>query len=161
MIPRQRFTVNNQLSAAHIGRKAHRSLSVLLFLACGMWLIGLGFYFAVLRPPLLPEDARYIGVRAELNQSALPGLTGWLRHVFTVMGGFMVASGVLTSFLAATAVSSRQKGTGMVLVVVGLATVGTMSWTNFAIDSDFKWLLVAPVVLWFAGIAVYARARRE
>ena len=133
----------------------------MLFLACGMWLIGLGIYFAVLRPPLLPEDARYIGARAELNQSTLAGLTGWLRHVFTVMGGFMVASGVLTSFLAATAVSSRQKGTGMVLVVVGLATVVTMSWTNFAIDSAFKWLLVAPVVLWSAGIAAYAFERRD
>ena len=143
-------------------RKARRKLSVLIFLACGIWLIGLGSYFALLRPALLPEDVRYMGAAGALQtQSALPGLKRWLGHVFVVMGGFMIASGMLTTFLAATAVVARQKGTGMVLLVTGLATVLTMSWTNFAIDSQFKWMLLAPVVLWFAGLGAYARERRD
>ncbi len=136
-----------------------RRISVLIFQTCGIWLMGLGVYFALLRPSLLPEDPRYIGSSLAQITSALPGLDRWLRHVFIVMGGFMAASGLLTTFLAATAVSARQKGTGIVLLVAGFATVVTMSATNFVIDSDFKWLLLAPVVLWFAGIAVYAIER--
>jgi uncharacterized membrane protein HdeD (DUF308 family) len=78
-----------------------------------------------------------------------------LNRVFAVMGGFMAATGLLTAFLAVTAVSARRKGTGVVLFLAGLVSVATMSWTNFAIDSNFKWLLLAPAVLWFAGIATY------
>ena len=121
--------------------------------------MGLGLYFALLRPALLPEDPRYIGSSLAQIKSALPGLDRWLRHVFLVMGGFMAASGLFTAFLAATAVSARRKGTALVLLLAGLATVVTMSATNFAIDSSFKWLLLAPVVLWFAGIAAYAIER--
>ena len=69
----------------------------------------------------------------------------------------MAASGLLTSFLAFTVVSARRKGLGTVLLLVGAATVMTMSWTNFAIDSNFKWLILAPAVLWSAGMAFYAR----
>ena len=136
-----------------------RSVSFLIFLTCGIWLIGLGVYFALLRPALLPEDLRYIGSSRAQIQSALPGLDRWLSHVFIVMGGFMAAFGLLTTVLAATAVSARRQGTSIVLLLAGLATVVTMSWTNFAIDSSFKWLLLAPAVLWFAGIASYAFER--
>lgn len=125
-------------------------------MTCGIWLIALGLYFALLRPALLPEDPRYIGSSLAQIQTALPGLERWLRHVFIVMGGFMAASGLLTMFLAATAISARQAGTGIVLLLAGLATVVTMSWTNFVIDSNFKWLLLAPAVLWIVGIAAYA-----
>ena len=134
---------------------------MLIFLTCGIWLIGLGSYFALLRPALLPEDRRYLGASLAQIQSALPSLESWLSHVFTVLGGFMAASGLLTTFLAATAVSARQKGTGIVLLLAGLATVVTMSWTNFAIDSNFKWLLFVPAVLWLVGIASYLLERRN
>lgn len=128
----------------------------MIFLICGIWLIGLGLYFAFLRPALLPEDPRYIGRSLAQMQSAVPGLERWLSRVFTVMGGFMAGCGFLTTYLAATAVSTRQKGTGIVLVLAGLSTVATMSWTNFAIDSNFKWLLLGPAVLWFAGLVCYS-----
>lgn len=133
-----------------------RRISVVIFLICGIWLIGLGLYFAFLRPALLPEDPRYIGRSLAQMQSAVPGLERWLSRVFTVMGGFMAGSGFLTTYLAATAVSTRRKGTGIVLVLAGLSTVATMSWTNFAIDSNFKWLLLGPAVLWFAGLVCYS-----
>lgn len=142
-------------------RRFRRRISVLIFLTCGIWLIGLGLYFALLRPALLPEDPRYIGRSLAQIQSALPGLERWLSHVFTVMGGFIAACGFLTAFLATTAVSTRQKGTGTVLLLAGLSTVLTMSWTNFAIDSNFKWLLLVPAVLWFAGIAFYVLEGRK
>lgn len=141
-------------------RKAGHRISVLIFLTCGIWLVGLGMYFALLRPPLLPEDPRFIGSSLAQIQSTVPGLGRWLGHVFVVMGGFMVAAGVLTTFVAVTAVSAHRKGTGGVLLLTGLASVGTMSWTNFAIDSNFKWVLLVPAVLWLAGIASYVFERR-
>ncbi len=136
-------------------------MAFIIFLTCGIWLMGLGLYFALLRPALLLEDPRYIGSSLAQVQSALPGLDRWLRHVFIVMGAFMAASGLLTIFVAATAVSAQRKGTGIVLLLTGLATVVTMSWTNFVIDSNFKWLLLAPTILWFVGIAAYAHERHD
>ena len=135
--------------------------SVILFVACGVWLIALGSYFALLRPSLLPEDARFIGATVGAIESELPGLARWLGHVFTVMGGFMFAAGALTIALATSRAPAR-KGMGIVLVAAGLATVVTMSWVNFVIDSQFKWLLLAPAVAWCAGIAahVYEGRRR-
>ena len=60
----------------------------------GAYQIGLGLYFAALRPPLLPEDARFIGPPQP------PGLAPWLDLVFTVMGGQMAAVGFLLCALA-------------------------------------------------------------
>ena len=142
-------------------RKPRGRISFIVYLTCGIWLIGHGLYFALLRPALLPEDPRYIGSSLAQIQSALPGLERWLNRVFMVMGGFIAASGLLTIFVAATAVSAQRKGTGIVLLLTGLATVVTMSWTNFVIDSNFKWLLLAPAVLWFAGIAAYVHERHD
>ncbi len=42
----------------------------------------------------------------------------------------------------------------------GLLTVTTMSWTNFVLDSDFKWLLLAPPIAWLFGLVSYAAGRR-
>jgi hypothetical protein len=129
-----------------------RRFSVLSFLVCGAYLIGLGVYFAFFRPALLPEDPRFIGSSLAQIRALLPGLEGWLGHVFTVMGGFMAGAGMLTVLVATTLGSEGRKGTAIVLALAGLATVVTMSWTNFAIDSDFKWLLLVPAVLWSAGV---------
>ena len=138
-----------------------RRISVLSFTVCGLYLIGLGLYFVLFRPALLPEDPRYIGSSLGQIQAALPGLERWLGHVFDVMGGFMAGAGLLTVLVATGAVSARQKGTAVILALAGLATVGMMSWTNFAIASDFKWLLVAPAVLWLLGICSYLMEGRR
>ena len=130
--------------------------SVIIFLTCGVWLLALGSYFALLRPALLPEDLRYIGGNGGIDPVSLLGLDRWLHRVFVVMGGFIAACGVLTAFLAVTAVAERRARTNVVLCLVGLATVATMSWTNFVIESDFKWLLLVPAALWAAGLAAYA-----
>lgn len=143
------------------GGKSRLRISALIFLACGVWLIGFGLYFALLRPALLPEDLRFMGSSLPQIQAALPGLERWLRHVFVVMGGFMAAAGILTVYLAAIAVSARREGSGIVLFLAGLVTVVIMSWTNFAIDSNFKWVLLAPAVLWLTGIACYVLERRN
>ena len=128
-----------------------------IFIVCGIWLIGLGLYFAILRPALLPEDLRYIGASVQDIQSATPGIARWLHRVFTVMGGFIVGAGVLSIAVAMNASRMRKNVTLTVLALTGVSTVGLMSLTNFQIDSDFKWLLLIPPLLWLAGLISYQR----
>ena len=66
---------------------ARQNIASWMLVACGAWLVGLGFYFIVLRPPLLPEDVRFTGTTIDHLRSSLPGLERWLSKVFTVMGG--------------------------------------------------------------------------
>ena len=89
----------------------NRQVSAGMIIACGVWLVGLGLYFIVLRPPLLPEDPRFMGTTLAQIRTAVPGLESWLRKVFTVMGGFMASAGVLTVFVATAAMPARLKGT--------------------------------------------------
>ncbi len=131
-----------------------------LFAACGIWLIGLGGYFMFVRPSFLPEDLRYIGASATQVEALLPQMASWLRNVFTVMGGFMAACGALVVFVSVRVVPQRAQGTGIALGVSGLLTVATMSWINFALDSDFKWLLLVPALAWLVGLVAYATGTR-
>ena len=132
-----------------------RPVSTWMLTACGVWLVGLGLYFIVLRPALLPEDPRFMGTTLVQIRTAVPGLESWLKKVFTVMGGFMTGAGVLTVFVASSAMPSRLKGTSWVIAVAGALTVALMSATNFALDSEFKWLLLFPVLSWLAGLVFY------
>ncbi len=122
-----------------------------IFVACGVWLIGLGGYFMLARPPLLPEDFRYLGTSAIQVEMLLPRLASWLRNMFTVTGGFMAGCGVLMIFVSVRAIPQYLPGVGIALGCAGLLTVATMSWTHFVLDSDFKWLLLAPAVAWLSG----------
>lgn len=132
--------------------RRERAGRALLF-ACGVWLVGLGIYFILIRPPLLPEDPRYIGLAMEEIQRSVPGLAAWLRKVFTVMGGFMAAAGALTLLLAVQPASLRGPRVVVALAVAGASGVGLMSAVNFALHSDFRWLLLAPALLWLAAVA--------
>ena len=67
----------------------------------------------------------------------------------------MAGAGVLTVFVAATAMRLGLKGTPWVVALSGGLTVGLMSATNFALHSDFKWLLLGPALIWLAGLAVH------
>lgn len=134
-----------------------------IFAACGIWLIGLGGYFVFVRSPLLPEDLRFIGSTAKEVEALLPQLAAWLRNVFTVLGGFIAGCGVLVLFMSGRVGLQSAPRTGVALGVTGLLTVATMSWINFALDSDFKWLLLVPALVWLLGLVTYAtgwRAKR-
>ena len=132
-------------------------LSAKAFLVCGLWLIALGFYFIFLRPALLPEDPRYIGSSIEAIRAAVPGLERWLGHVFNVMGGFMVVSGVMTLLVVRRAFARHDRATFAGLLIAGVAGVTLMSATNFLLHSDFRWELLLPALLWGAGIFCYLR----
>lgn len=136
-----------------------RQASRWMLAACGVWLMALGLYFIVLRPPLLPEDPRFMGTTLEQIRISVPGLEGWLRKVFTVMGGFMAGAGVLTVFVATVAMPLRLSGTPWALGISGALTVVLMSATNFALHSDFRWLLLLPALVWLAGLVFYLSNR--
>ena len=142
-------------------RKSRPPISMFFFIACGIWLIGLGLYFIFLRPPLLPEDLRYMETSIGDIQSAIPGLERWTNRVFTVMGGFMMGSGLLTILAAMNISTLREKRTWIFLMLAGLFTVGTMSLTNFQLNSDFKWLLLMPSLLWVIGLVFLMIIRRS
>ena len=133
-----------------------------LLAACGVWLVGLGLYFIVLRPPLLPEDPRFMGTTIEQLRVAAPGLEAWLKHVFRVMGGFMAGAGVLTVFVAMCRETSQPRAASWAIGAIGLAgalTVGLMSATNFALHSDFRWLLLVPALMWLVTFAMFVASR--
>jgi len=130
-----------------------------LFVVCGVWLVGLGLYFIFVRPALLPEDIRHMGVDAQSLKTAAPGLASWLGKVFTVMGGFMAGSGVLVTCFAWKVMPLRLPGMALALALAGLLTVGLMSAVNFALHSDFRWLLVSPLLVWTAAVVACARGR--
>ena len=131
-----------------------RTVATWLLTACGIWLVGLGLYFMVLRPPLLPEDPRFMGTTVEQLRIAAPGLEAWLKHVFRVMGGFMAGAGVLTVWVAA-----KPRGASWAIGLSGALTVGLMSASNFALHSDFRWLLLVPALLWLAALAALVASR--
>ena len=103
-------------SMSAISNKRH--VSTWMLIACGVWLVGLGLYFIVLRSPLLPEDSRFMGTTIAQIRNTVPGLESWLQKVFAVTGGFMAGAGVLTVFVAAVALPRRLKGASWVYACV-------------------------------------------
>jgi len=79
-----------------------------LLAGSGILLIGVGIYFLFLRPALLPEDIRFMSLTPTELQAVGPRLGAWLTHVFRVMGGYILATGVLAVTLAATSFRARQ-----------------------------------------------------
>ena len=130
-----------------------------IFIVCGIWLLALGTYFLFMRPALLPEDLRYIGSSLDTIRSVVPGLERWLGLGFNVMGGFMVATGAMTMLVAWRLPATRERGSLPALAVAGAASVALMSATNFALDSNYRWLLLVPALLWLAGLLYYLRER--
>ena len=120
-------------------------------------------YFIALRPALLPEDVRFLELGVASLHAGVPQLETWLHLVFVVLGGQMAAVGVLVvgsslRIFQAQLRSSRELAS---LGAAGLLSVGTMSVVNFVLGSDFRWLLIAPVVAWSAGLVLAAVSCRR
>ena len=135
------------------------SASILAF--GGTILMAIGLYFVFLRPPLLPEDARYMGTTLSALQAAVPGLLDWLQRVFWVMGGYMFATGLLTLYVACTTFRARVRGSASIAALAGATSIGLMAVVNFAIASDFKWLILAFVFPWAFALVLYRIERRD
>ena len=125
----------------------------------GAILMILGLYFVLLRPPLLPEDPRFMGTSLAQIQISVPGLLIWLRRVFWVMGGYMFATGLLTFYVALTSFRDRVRGAVGVVAISGLSSIGLMAAVNLMIASDFKWLILSFVVPWALALTLYRSER--
>jgi len=121
----------------------------------GLVLIGIGLYFIFLRPPLLPEDARYMNTTLAEIQAVVPGLLNWLQKVFWVMGGYIFTAGLLTMYVAFSSFQMRTRGALPVVAFAGLSSIGWMTGVNFIINSDFKWLLLLSALPWAAALILY------
>jgi hypothetical protein len=130
-------------------------ISSILLIVFGASLLAIGAYFLALRPPLLPEDLRYLGASPAQLEAAAPRLALWLTQVFRVLGGYVSATGILTITLAATSYRSHQRGAGIAAALAGLISIGLMTGVNFAIDSDFKWELLALAILWASSMLTF------
>lgn len=128
--------------------------SIVLIMA-GVTLIGVGVYFFLFRPPLLPEDIRYMALPVAQLDILRPRLELWLTHVFRVMGGYVLATGVLTITLAATSFRAHQEGAAIGALIGGAASIGWMAAVNFMIDSDFKWALLGMALLWTCSLILF------
>ena len=137
-------------------RKRPWTLSAILLALAGVALIGAGLYFLLLRPPLLPEDVRYMALTEAQLAVVRPRLEAWLTHVFRVMGGYVLATGVLTLTLAATSFRMHQRGAGLGALIGGVASIGWMAVVNFMIDSDFKWILLGMALLWASSLVLFS-----
>ena len=123
-----------------------------LLSATAIAIIAIGVFFVIVRPPFLAEDLRYIGASEEALRASAPRLAQWLSLVFRVMGGFIIATGVLLLATVLTADLSRQPLTLLAVAIAAAMSLGNMAAVNFLIGSDFKWLILAVAGLWTAGI---------
>jgi hypothetical protein len=141
------------------GKGSPWTLSSVVLAGSGVLLIGVGFYFLFLRPPLLPEDIRYMNLTPTELQSIGPRLGGWLTHVFRVMGGYITATGVLVITLAITSFRERRPIAALGAMLGGAASIGWMAVVNFMINSDFKWVLLGMALVWACGLLLFIRER--
>ena len=130
-------------------------LSSIILAAAGIALVGTGLYFIVLRPPLLPEDLRYMGLSAGQLDIVRPRLEAWLSNVFLVMGGYVLATGVLTATVAATSFREHHWGAAIGVLIGGAASIGLMAAVNFIIGSDFKWVILFMALLWASSMGLF------
>jgi hypothetical protein len=133
---------------------AVRKFALGLLAGCGVFQIGMGLYFVRLRPTVLPEDERFIGLSLDALSKMAPPLPLWLDRVFVVLGGHIAATGLLIVLTAILLWGRRGNlRTALALVIAaGLASVGLMSVVNFAIHSDFRWLLLLPALAWAIAV---------
>ena len=84
-----------------------------------------------------------------------PRLELWLGHVFQVMSGYVLATGVLTITLAATSFRAHHWAAALGALIGGAASIVWMAYVNFAINSDFKWVLFGIALLWARSLILF------
>ena len=130
--------------------------STLLLVVASIMPTGIGAYFLFLRPPLLPEDGRYMGLAAAPLDAVRAPLENWLTQVFRVMGGYVLATGMLMMTVALTSFREHRLGAALGVLTSGIASIGWMTVENFIINSDFKWVLFCIAFIWAASLVLFA-----
>lgn len=142
---------------------AVRKFALGLLAGCGVFQTGMGLFFIGLRPTMLPEDERFIGLTLGALAQLSPSLPLWLNRVFVVLGGHIVATGLLIVLAAILVWRHRENlRTAVALTMAaGLASIVLMSAVNFAIHSDFRWLLLVPALAWTLAVLLLAIESRK
>ena len=135
-------------------RKSWTPSSIILAVS-GIALVGTGLYFILLRPSLLPEDVRYLNLPAAQLDIVRPNLEAWLGQVFRVLGGYVLATGILTITLAATSFRAHDWSAAIGATIGSASSVGTMAIVNFKLDSDFKWGILFMALLWACSLGLF------
>ena len=130
-------------------------VSSILMAAAGLLIAGIGVFFIFLRPPLLIEDIRYIHLSAAELATIGPHLKPWLTQVFRVLGGYILATGLLTMALASTGFRTRRPIAVAGAFMAGVASIGLMTTVKFAFDSIFKWPLVGVAFVWLMSAIAF------
>ena len=89
-----------------------------------------------------------------------PHLKPWLTQVFRVLGGYVLATGLLTIALASTGFRARRPVAVAGAFMAGVASIGLMTIVNFAIDSNFKWPLVGVACVWLMSAVAFGTEAR-
>src|SRR5207244_1689687 len=76
----------------HVGPTQEQRVAGWILIACRASRVGIGLYFVVWRPPLLPEDVRSIGMSLFDVERIVP-VAGWLQKVFWVLGAYLSVLG--------------------------------------------------------------------
>ena len=105
-----------------------------LVLAVGVLALGTAVYLRFLRPPMLPEDVRFTGVRAD---ELPPQFAQWLTIVFHTWGGFVAGFGILLVTVGVHLLTPAPRvlrgGVALALVVA----FGGFLASNLELGSDF------------------------
>lgn len=100
----------------------------------GLVLMGMGAYFALF---VTADTAREFKAYWRVH-SAATGYrardTALANSRFSVLGGYIFATGLLTAYVAATSFRTAKPVTTAVVAIAGLASIGWMAITNFQID---------------------------
>jgi hypothetical protein len=108
---------------------------------------GIRYYIVLFRPPMLPEDVRYLQLTDADLSAVGPSLRDWLGFVFAVLGGFAMATGILMITLAATAFRSREPTAVVGAILGGAASIGMMT----AVLGLFALWAASLIAYWLEG----------
>ncbi len=136
-----------------------KRISWKILLLVGIVLVLIGNYFIFFRPTLLPEDRRFLKIEDSNELTLL--LKPWLNHVFRVLGGYTTAAGILVIHLAQGEFRALKTEAIFTATLAGLTSIAVMTWTNFQIQSDFRWPLIALAILWALAIALAVYENRD
>lgn len=136
-----------------------QKLSWKILLLVGVAVSGMGIYFIFFRPIFLPEDILFIDARAN-GENLLGSIGPWLSFVFIVLGGYALATGISTIYISLTGFKDLKTGAIIVALLMGLTSIAIMSWVNFQIHSDFRWLLLALAGSWAIAILLAVLEKR-
>ena len=122
-----------------------------VLIALGALTMGLAMYFLAVRPPLLPEDLRYVGGNP---QALSPALRDWLDIVFHTWGGFIAGYGIMLTGAGLFMLTGRNSWLVRATALSLLIVFGRFLYSNIVLSSDFLWVIAGLFALALAATSL-------